>query len=505
MKIENIVLSLLITGTLFSCSNKSSDNGEETQNRIKIEERVSIPNTKADILISQLRPESQFFEIDTNSDVLITAKNGTQIYIPSNSFINEDGETITGKVEIEVIEILSVADFIKTNLQTLSNGNLLQSEGMLFIDAKSNGQAVALAPDKKLQIELPKINTSDVASDIRIFSGVYDSLGNINWSENAKLENKLIPIPLELLDYRKWWLSRGATNVVLDERFIHPGLENTFIATREFEVRYSKIMYAEHATWRFKRYTQDETMPNSTISLIYLNNLDKDLWYCDSLAFAHIKTHEEKANSSPPDWVREVSALFKRFYEERLTTVIEFPTDINLKNKNARKQLEKKGFSEIEIDEIIGAYEIQNQIVTDRKNKQTGEKVLTNSFSVAELGWINCDQFYNNPNAKESNIMASVSNLDKYEFATMSLIINGRRIALNGTSSDNSEYTFTGKSEPYTRLPIGEKATIFALSYKNDKPYIGIKEFIISEKESFNIELAESSIEEINEKLKGIN
>lgn len=87
----------------------------------------------------------------------------------------------------------------------------------------------------------------------------------------------------------------------------------------------------------------------------------------------------------------------------------------------------------------------------------------------------------------------------------MSLIINGRRIALNGTSSDNTEYTFTGKSEPYTRLPIGETATIFALSYKNDKPYIGIKEFVISEKEYFSIELLESSIEEVNEKLKGIN
>jgi hypothetical protein len=480
MKIEKILLSLLITGTLFSCSNNSPINEEETKNRIEIEQRVSIPNTKADILIDQLRPRSQHFEIDANSDFSIEGENGTQIYIPSNSFINENGETITGKVEIELIEVLSVADFIKTNLQTLSNGNLLQSEGMLFIDAKSNGQTVTLSSDKKLQIELPKINNYDVASNIRIFSGAYDSIGNINWSENPKLENKLIPLPLELFDYKRWvsfgfkrvlnnngYQAPGNDEVVDSLTFKHPSLENTFIATREFEERYDHIMSAEWAIGHYTSYYSTtvqtgQMIKDSAISLIYLNNLDKDLWYCDSLAHTYMKTWEGK-------------------------------------------QLDKKGFSEIEIDEIIGAFERQNKIVTARRNKQTARRVLTNSFSVSKLGWINCDQFYNNPNAKESNIMASVSNLDEYEFATVSLIINGRRIALNGTSSDNVEYTFTGKSEPYTRLPIGETATIFALSYKNDKPYIGIKEFVISEKESFNIELVERSIEDINEKLKRIN
>jgi hypothetical protein len=527
MKIEKILLSLLITGTLFSCSNNSPINEEETKNRIEIEQRVSIPNTKADILIDQLRPRSQHFEIDANSDFSIEGENGTQIYIPSNSFINENGETITGKVEIELIEVLSVADFIKTNLQTLSNGNLLQSEGMLFIDAKSNGQTVTLSSDKKLQIELPKINNYDVASNIRIFSGAYDSIGNINWSENPKLENKLIPLPLELFDYKRWvsfgfkrvlnnngYQAPGNDEVVDSLTFKHPSLENTFIATREFEERYDHIMSAEWAIGHYTSYYSTtvqtgQMIKDSAISLIYLNNLDKDLWYCDSLAHTYMKTWEGKAEFDSYFYSEietiDLLAVFKRFYEERLTTVVEFPSDIDLKDKNARKQLEKKGFSEIEIDEIIGAFERQNKIVTARRNKQTARRVLTNSFSVSKLGWINCDQFYNNPNAKESNIMASVSNLDEYEFATVSLIINGRRIALNGTSSDNVEYTFTGKSEPYTRLPIGETATIFALSYKNDKPYIGIKEFVISEKESFNIELVERSIEDINEKLKRIN
>ncbi|MCB0735499.1 MAG: hypothetical protein H6608_12395 [Flavobacteriales bacterium] len=493
---------------------------------------MSIPNTKADILINQLRPKSQYFAIEASSDKILLGENGTQVFIPKNSFINPKGETVKGKVDIELIEILSVADFVKSNLQTLSNGSILQSEGMLFIDAKSNGETVGLAPSKKLQIELPKINSYGIASDIRIFSGTYDSTANINWNEKSKIENKLIPLPLELFEYhytvshhferiannQGYMGYRSDANWPDDIRdsstFSNPKLEATFIATREFEERFPFIMSAQEAIGQYTSYysttvQSGEMVKDSAITHIYLNNLDKDLWYCDSLAFAYMKTWEGKAKFDSY-WYSEFETIdfldaFKRFYEERLTTVLKFPPGIDLMDKNARNQLEKNGFSEIEIDEIIGAYERQNQIVTARRNKETTKRVLINSFSVSELGWINCDQFYKNPNAKESIIIASISNYDEYDFATMSLIINRRRIALNGTSSDNSEYTFTGKSAPYTRLPIGETATIFALSYKNDKPYIGIKEFVISEKESFKIELVESSIKDINEKLKGIN
>jgi hypothetical protein len=195
---------------------------------------------------------------------------------------------------------------------------------------------------------------------------------------------------------------------------------------------------------------------------------------------------------------------FKNFYEQRLKTVVLFPADIDLSKNDAREKLIAKGFKETEVDEILGAYERQNKIVTARRNKETAQRISTNSFAVAKLGWINCDQFYNEPTAKEANILASVNNLETYEFATLTLIINGRRIALNGTLGNNSKYTFTGKSQPYTRLPIGERATIIGISYKNDKPYLGIKEIVISEKGNYDIELQASSTQDINTKLNGI-
>jgi len=523
MKLKTTYVLTIILAILSSCSNPKTD---DTNDKVVIEERIALPHTKSEKLFNELRPESQKFQIDADSDNIITGKNGTQIFVPKNSFINADGELVTGKVDIEVIEVLSVTDFIKTNLQTVSNGQPLQSEGMLYIDAKSSGQQITLATDKKLQIELPNMNKMGTASDIKIFSGSYDSLGNMNWTESGKLDNRLIPLPLEFFDYKTWtsygfirvpknegYQAPGNDEIVDSITFKNPSLHNTFISTREFEERFAHINSAEWAIGHYTSYysTTVQTgrmVKDSTISKIYLNNLDKDLWYCDSLAYAYMKTWEGKADFNSY-WYSEIETYdllnaFKKFYEQKLTTVIIFPADIDLSKSDAREKLNTKGFKEIEIDEIMGAYERQNKIVTARRNKVTAQNISTNSFVVAKLGWINCDQFYYEPTAKEVNILASVNNLENYEFACLTLVINGRRIALNGTLGDNSKYTFTGKSQPYTSLPIGEKATIIGISFMNEKPYLGMKEIVISEKGDYSIDLQVSSTQDINTKLNGI-
>ncbi len=151
MKLKTTYGLTIILTILSSCSNPSADNKTD---KVVFEERIAIPNTKSKKLINELRPESQKFQINTDLDTIITGKNGTQVFIPKNSFVNVDGELVKGKVDIETIEVLSVADFIKTNIQTISNRLPLQSEGMVFIDAKYNGLQLEIASGKKIQIEL---------------------------------------------------------------------------------------------------------------------------------------------------------------------------------------------------------------------------------------------------------------------------------------------------------------------------------------------------------------
>jgi antitoxin component HigA of HigAB toxin-antitoxin module len=248
---------------------------------------------------------------------------------------------------------------------------------------------------------------------------------------------------------------------------------------------------------------------DSTITKIYLNNLDKNLWYCDSLAYTYMKSWVGKAQFNSY-WYSEAEKFdlldaFKKFYEQHLTTVITFPKNIDLSSSNVRETLNSRGYKLSEIDEILGAYERQTKIITSRRNKQTVNKIVANSFAIAKLGWINCDQFYYEPNAKEANIIANSTNTEKFDFISFTLIINNRRIALGGILNNKYEYCFTGNSKPYTKLPIGEKATIVGLTYKNDKPYFGTKEITLTEKGSYKVDLTISSIKEIDEKLNKLN
>jgi hypothetical protein len=522
MKLKIFYCLIIILGFLVSCANPDSVNKTD---KVIIENRMAIPGMKFQKLINELRPESQYFQINAVSDTILVGKNGTQVFIPENSFINEKGDVVTGMVGIELIEILTVADIVRTNLQTISSGRTLQSEGMLYIDAKANGQAVTMAKDKKLQIELPNMNQTGMPSDIKIFSGSYDTTGRINWTESGKPENRLIPLPLDLFDYKKC-ISYGFIRIQKNRgyqisnsdciedsiTFNKKSLENTFIATREFEERFAHIISAEWAIGQYTSYYSTtvqtgQMIKDSTISNIYLRNLDKDLWYCDSLAYVYMKTWEGRAQFNS-HWYSEAETFdllnaFKNHYKQKLTTVFNFPADIDLRKKDARVKLKENGFKVAEIDELIGAFERQNRIVTARRNQVDAQITRTNSFSIAKLGWVNCDEFYNDPQATEVDIYASVRNSAPFDFACLSLVLNNRRIALNGIENDG-KYRFTGDTRGYAKLPIGEKATIVGISYKDNKPYFGSKEIVISKKGSYELDLKVSSIEDISTKLNAI-
>jgi hypothetical protein len=524
------VLPVILVMLTYAYSNTAGKQG------IVIEKRPVIPEIPVAALIQQIRPQSQRFKLKADADQLISGKGGTRIFIPWNSFVNAEGEIVTGEVDIELIEVLSVADLIQTNLQTVSNGRPLQSEGMFYIDVQSNGMPLAMAPGKQLQVELPRMNNVGGASDTRIFSGAYDSSGQMNWSESGSMDARLIPLPLEVFNYRSWLshnfertpdnvgytymrYSNDPTEEDLDPEeivdstsFQQKALENTFIATREFEERFR---YIQNAEWAIGQYTSYYTttvkrgrmVKDSNISLIYLNNLNKDLWYCDSLAYNYIKSWVNKDGFKGHIYGEfepiNLLEVFRKFYEKRAGNTYKFPKDIDLNSSSAREKLLANGYEETEADQLLGAYKRQQEIIIVRRNKKTSENILVNSFAIAKLGWINCDQFYDDPAAKEASIMAAV-NPELDASAALSLVINGRRVALGGMHTDNSKFTFTGKKEPYTQLPIRAKATIIAISYKDKKPYLGIQEITISEKAEYTINLKASSVKDIQEKLKEI-
>jgi hypothetical protein len=129
---------------------------------------------------------SQKFSFDASKGKIIEGENGTKIWIEKNSFVDESGKIVTGKITIELKEALYPVDMIMANLTTVSNGKALETGGMIYINATSisSGQ-LSLADNKSMLISLP---TDSLLSDMSLFEGVKDSLGNVNWVNPVALD-----------------------------------------------------------------------------------------------------------------------------------------------------------------------------------------------------------------------------------------------------------------------------------------------------------------------------
>ena len=128
--------------------------------------------------------KSQLFEIDCTRDTSIVSKNGIIYRIYANSFTsNASGSLKT--VSIEVKEALSPVDFVLANLTTTSNGKILESDGMIYINATSNGDQLRLAKGKEIGVMLPD---KSLKEDMSIYVGEKVD-EKINWVEPEPIMN----------------------------------------------------------------------------------------------------------------------------------------------------------------------------------------------------------------------------------------------------------------------------------------------------------------------------
>ncbi len=96
----------------------------------------------------------QVFEIDNRTGGILELGK-SQLAFPPEVFIDESNQIVDGIIQVEIIEIANQRDIIKYNLATETHdGELLESIGMLNIQAKFDGKSLMLAPGKKFSIQL---------------------------------------------------------------------------------------------------------------------------------------------------------------------------------------------------------------------------------------------------------------------------------------------------------------------------------------------------------------
>jgi hypothetical protein len=99
--------------------------------------------------------QGQTFNFLAESGTTYNGAKGSTLTIPPNAFKHSDGSLVTGSVEMELKEVFSNKDQIMAQKFPVSWGSPLNSGGEFFLEARQNGEALAVADGALVDLEIP--------------------------------------------------------------------------------------------------------------------------------------------------------------------------------------------------------------------------------------------------------------------------------------------------------------------------------------------------------------
>lgn len=175
-----LALFMLIALVLFNACKKEDDIADNNTNN-------NSNNTNANIVLDffkdNLSDAKQVTLIDITTGAYIYGNYGTFIYIPACSFLDSDGDQVTGTIEFELIEAQAKLDMLKLNKPTFtSDGQLLVSGGILYVNASQNGEVLNINPNCGLEVvAMPNYSNNSQDGNMQYFSGDVGLDGVFGW------------------------------------------------------------------------------------------------------------------------------------------------------------------------------------------------------------------------------------------------------------------------------------------------------------------------------------
>lgn len=103
-------------------------------------------------------------------------------------------------------------------------------------------------------------------------------------------------------------------------------------------------------------------------------------------------------------------------------------------------------------------------------------------LSSGSLGWINCDRFYDDPTEK----MELVVSVDTALHPSVRLVFKNIQSVMSGYADDNGKIRFEG-------IPQGSEVSLVAYSIVDNKPYMALKNIVVTSNSEEKMMLAETS------------
>lgn len=545
-KIARTILVALLSVTLFQCNNTS------ITNTIKLHPDDPFKNTIV---------PSQTFDIDSKQDNVVEGKNGTVVVCPKGCFKNAKGEIVEDNVKIELSEALSLEDLLLSNLTTTSDGKQLETDGMIYFNATADGEQLTINKDNPIHIEIP---TTEKKAGMMAYKGIRDEKGNMNWVEPKALDNYLITVDINSLDflpqgfqtevdkgmpYKKYkTATQGLTDSLYYQLSVTDGssLIQGFVPTNYNEPYYNKSKQVVKGKYTSNSYlvnAKDETVKDSSASksncgidpaIIKVIKSEKyqNTFIATREFEARLKIIFKTCNNAVLETyinnldknLYEVDSMaaitvgeskyyndFVNFSQQRLTKVKQADKYADLLKGYYEKQLAKVK-SELEkrqekvMKELNDKNEEAQEAADDYKKllwKREKYRMEIYGFNWTETGWVNID---NGTLPKSWGPKATegiyVDNGKEFDRVYSYFVFTSIKSLYRLNTTDNYEFYAGNDQDKKMLMPKEGTAILISIGYKGEIPSLAIKEFELGAPIKYNLTLAPSTLDKVKEAIR---
>jgi hypothetical protein len=259
-------------------------------------------------------------EINANEEEQITGDKGTILTIPADAFELEDGSLAQGKITMQLTEALNPADWIINGLSTISNGRMLETGGMVNIEAKSeDDKPLRLRNGKTIRVEIP---TNSNKEGMELFYANHQAGDKMfNWVQATNTSN----IPSIHKGNPYFLLRKGLVDTLRNNTRVPKGIKNPKpilveikMPTKPVFVQGSKLrrpVFTPPLKHKKRLFQKDDYETRYKESVAYYENRIKR-YLKDSIAYPNVSKKYALAMAKYKKDSTRVMEIFKQNYKK---------------------------------------------------------------------------------------------------------------------------------------------------------------------------------------------
>lgn len=189
--VVGLAITIAVIGAIIFVKNTINKNASEVL--YELNEQGNSNWSEAD-----KRLESQVFKLNPLCDTIIETKNGIVFSVPAKSFLNKRGEVPQQTINLEIKEAMTPSEIMKAGLSTMSNGKLLETGGMFYVNARVGEENLSIDKNNPLNANVPVNNNK---KGMMLFKGERKADGSINWIDPKPIKKKLTTVDITKLNF----------------------------------------------------------------------------------------------------------------------------------------------------------------------------------------------------------------------------------------------------------------------------------------------------------------